>query len=204
LFNFCGATPRGLRQGPVAAYSQQVATALDHQTMSFAAAVIILMQANTAAVDPAQKLEPGRWVSRTSSERGTGLGGISATLQSNDRQYRLVVRCDFSYEFNLSIQFLRHSSSIPATALPVSLTREPGKAEIILEWEQTPAGVFARDGANDSMAMRAAEFLLGYYGDLHVEARDQADRSLSVVFDSAAGHQAISRTIEQCAAVPSE
>lgn len=172
--------------------------------MSLSLAIAFLMQANTAVVDPAQRLEPGRWVLRTSTERGTGLGGISATLQSNDRQYRLVVRCDFSYEFNLSIQFLRHNSSIPATALPVSLMSEPGKTEIMLEWEQTPAGVFARDGGNDTAALQAADFLLGYYGELHIEARDQSDRSLNVVFDSAAGHHAIGRAIEQCAAMPSE
>lgn len=172
--------------------------------MSFAVAVVALMQANTAIPDPAQRLEPGRWIMRTTVERGTGRGGVSASLKSNDLQYRLVVRCDYSYAGNISIQFMREVANIPVTALPVRLMREPDKLEITLEWEETAAGVFARDGDFDPSASVAAGFLLNYHGELHVTARNQADQAISAVFDAAAGHAAIRQVIDRCKAMPSE
>jgi hypothetical protein len=172
--------------------------------MSLVAAIIVMMQANTAIPDAAQRLEPGRWVLRTSAERGTGLGGLSASLQSNDRLYRLVVRCDFSYGSNISIQFMRDTTQIEPTALPVTLTRNPDDAVIPLVWEATPAGVFARDGDIGPSATPAADFLVSYHGELQVAGRDQSGRSIKAVFDAGAGHQAIARTIQQCATLPRE
>ena len=167
--------------------------------MSLSLAIAFLMQANTAIPDATVRLEPGRWVLRTSTERGTGLGGVSAALQSNDRQYRLVVRCDFSYAGDISIQFMRDTSQIEPTALPVRLTRSPHDTVIPLVWEETPAGVFARDGDVGPSATPSADFLVSYHGELQVSGQDQSGRSIKAVFDAVAGHQAIARTIQQCA-----
>lgn len=167
--------------------------------MSIAAALIMLLQANTADLDAGRPLEAGRWVVRTSSERGTDLGGISASLMSDDGNYRLVVRCDFSYQNNISIQFMRLGTSVPQTATPVSLTYGLENRELAVEWESVQAGTFARDGDNDPSATQAARFLQGYIGELRVEARDQSGRSIKVLFTGAAGHPAIGRTIDACA-----
>jgi hypothetical protein len=168
--------------------------------MSLFAALIVLMQANTAIPDPSQRLEPGRWILRTTIERATGLGGVSASLQSNDRQYRLVVRCDFAYASNISIQFMRDVGNIPATALPAIVLTEPGKVELDLEWEETPAGVFARDSDFAPTATAAAAFLQGYHGELHVNAHDKEGRAIRADFDALAGHAAIGQILDRCSA----
>lgn len=161
------------------------------------AALLLFAQYNTARpVEPAP-LEAGRWVLRESFERGTGLGGVSATLVSNDGEYRLVVRCDYGHQSDISLQFLRNQRGSGPTALPMQLLLQGGE-RVPLVWEQTPFGVFARDGVDSSEATRAAGTLLGYSGPITAQASDARGRRIRAQFDASAGHAAIRRAISAC------
>jgi hypothetical protein len=166
--------------------------------MILAAILPLLLQANTAVPTRNVPLEAGRWVLRETAERATGQGGVSATLLSNDGLYRLVVRCDYSYQSDISIQFVRARKRDPVTMLPVSLVRADSGQALALVWEQTPAGVFARDGQADADATVAAAQLQDYVGRLRVEARDRRGRRITAQFDSTAGHGAIRRATSAC------
>lgn len=165
--------------------------------MLVAAALLLFAQYNTARPVQPAPLEAGRWVLRESLERGTGLGGVSATLVSNDGQYRLVVRCDFGHQSDISLQFLRNLPGYGPTALPMHLWLGKGE-DLPLVWEQTPFGVFARDGADTSEATGAAGALLGYTGPISAQARDARGRRIEAEFDAASGHAAIRRAISAC------
>lgn len=166
--------------------------------MFFTAALLLLMQANTAQSITDTPLEAGKWILRETIERETGFGGISASLLSNDGDYRLVVRCDFAYQSDISIQFLRANRGDLPTALPASLIRLDLKEKVPLVWEQTYAGVFARDGVEDTEATAAAAMLQDYSGALRVDARDRSGRKLRAIFDASAGHSAIRRATSAC------
>lgn len=168
--------------------------------MLFIAALplVLLMQANTARDITGTPLEAGKWILRESVERGTGFGGVSASLLSNDGRYRLTVRCDFSYQSDISIQFLRAHLGDAPTAVPARLTRLDNGEAIPLVWEQTYAGIFARDGDQDTDATAAAALLQDYSGALRMDARDQSGRKLRVLFDASAGHSAIRRATAAC------
>lgn len=163
-----------------------------------AVAPLLFLQYNTASPTQEVPLQQGKWVLRETVERGTGFGGISASLLSDDGAWRLVVRCDFSYESDISIQFLRAQTGNSITALPVTLTRMDRSEEIPLIWEATYAGVFARDGMTDSDATLAAATLQDYVGPLRIEARDRAGRRIRATFDAAEGHAAIRRATTRC------
>lgn len=165
--------------------------------MLAAAALLLFAQYNTARPAEPAPLEAGRWVLRESFERGTGLGGVSATLVSNDGEYRLIIRCDYGHESDISLQFLRNQRVAGPTALPMELTLQDG-AEVPLEWEQTPFGIFARDGEDTSEATRAAGILQGYTGPITAQARDARGRRIRAQFDASSGHAAIRRAISAC------
>lgn len=166
--------------------------------MSPLLSALLILQYNTAQPVTETPLEAGKWVYRETAERGTGFGGHSATLLSDDGRYRLVVRCDFSYQSDISIQFLRAFRSEAITAVPVKLTRMDSDETIALVWEQAASGTFARDGMTDVEATQAAATLQDYNGELKVEARDTAGRRLKVTFTALAGHDAIRRTTTAC------
>lgn len=172
--------------------------------MSITAALIMLLQANTADVTNDLPAVAGRWVLRNSIERGTGFGGVSATLLSNDSNYRLIVRCDFAYERNISIQFMRANPLVDVPASPVRLRREDNREAIPLDWERVAAGVFARDSVDRKSATEAAGVLQNYVGTLRVDARDTPGRWIEATFDGLSGHNAIARAIEACAAAGPE
>lgn len=167
--------------------------------LALASAALLLMQYNTAQNITDTPLQPGQWVLRESVERGTGAGGISASLLSNDRQYRLTVRCDYSYQSDLSIQFLPATVDMPRTANPASLTLVESGRVVPLVWEQVAAGVFARDGEDgDTSASDAAILLESYYGAIRVNARNTTGRAVTASFAAHANHDAISAVIEEC------
>lgn len=167
--------------------------------MTFAAALLpLLLQYNTAVPLADVPLEAGRWVLRETAERGTGRGGVSASLLSNDGRFRLVVRCDFSYASDISIQFLPVQPGTWRAILPVRLTRLDRDEVLSLEWEDAAPGVFARDGQVDAEATIAAATLQGYVGALRVDARDVAGRRITALFDASEGHGAVRRTTSAC------
>ncbi|MEO0062704.1 MAG: hypothetical protein RLZZ08_1264 [Pseudomonadota bacterium] len=158
----------------------------------------LLLQATTATPVDETPLEAGHWILRESRERGTGYGGVSASLLSNDGAYRLVVRCDFSYGRDISIQFLRARRGDLITALPAALYRQGSNTAVPLVWEQTPAGVFARDGEDDSEASTAAIALQDYVGGLRVDAMDAANHPIRALFDASAGQGAVRLATSAC------
>lgn len=164
----------------------------------FAALMPLLLQANTAAPITDTPLEAGKWILRETIERETGFGGVSASLLSNDGDYRLVVRCDFSYQSDISIQFLRANRQEQPTALPASLTRLDIDEGVSLVWEQTYAGIFSWDGEEDTEATSAAAMLQDYTGGLRMDARDRSGRKVRALFDAAAGQSAIRRATSAC------
>lgn len=165
--------------------------------MLAAAALLLFAQYNTARPAEPAPLEAGRWVLRESSELGTGLGGVSATLVSNDGEYRLVIRCDYGHDSDISLQFLRNQRGSGPTALPMQLMLQDGE-DVPLDWEQTPFGIFARDGADSNEATHAAARLQTYTGPISAQAHDARGRRIRAQFDAGSGQLSISRTISAC------
>jgi len=140
---------------------------------------------------------PGRWVVRQSQHAESGAAGVSATLLSNDRRARMVVRCDVTYSRTISIQILPQRSSGIAFAVPLTLERVGG-APFLLIWELAPAGAFARNGERDVMANEAIANLRASAGLLRLTASDQNGRPVELLFDNRDGRDTLARVIEAC------
>jgi hypothetical protein len=161
-------------------------------------ALLLALQSTTAVpIDPAP-LEPGRWVFRETVEPGTGARAVSATLVSNDRRVRLLVRCDSSYARTVSLQLLRNRPGDAVFSLPASLT---GAADepFDLDWEQAPVGLFVRDGDEDAMATDAAAAMAGAPGRLKVALNDRSGGQIVSEFDNRSDREQIRRVLDACA-----
>jgi len=162
-------------------------------------ASLLILQANTAAPIFDTPLEPGRWVIRKTEERGTGLGGISASLASNDERYRLVVRCDYSYASSISQQFIPIKTDTPRPVTGTRLLRI-GEGRVPVEWEAAGPGVFARDGdpEEDNSASLAALDLQHRPGQFRVTSKSPSGATIRAEFDSRDGRDAIRQVRSAC------
>jgi hypothetical protein len=168
------------------------------------AALLFALQSTTALPVNPEPLEPGRWVFRRTQERGTGASAVSATLLSNDRTIRLVLRCDVTYDRTVSLQLLRNPRDGVFFRLPVSLGRSGSADPFPLDWEQSAFGVFARDGEDELPVSQTAASIQAAPGRLHVNVAAGRGQSVTAEFDNRDGREEIGRVLAACAPVEAE
>lgn len=160
--------------------------------------VPLILQATTAVPIVATPLEAGRWVVRDTRERATGRGGISATLLSDMGDYRLVVRCDFAYAKDISLQVLPVVAEVPPPVRPAALSWDGPSPPFNLVWEEADPGVFARNGEADMDATEATVELEREAGVLHFIGEAVDGSVISATFRSERGRAEIGRVRAAC------
>ncbi|OYW44072.1 MAG: hypothetical protein B7Z08_12265 [Sphingomonadales bacterium 32-68-7] len=158
----------------------------------------LILQASTAAPIDATPLEAGRWVVRETRESRTGRGGISATLLADTGDYRLVVRCDFSYRKDISLQLLPATVKDPRPVRPAALSWDGPSPPFNLVWEEAGPGVFARNGQDDRDATAAALELEQAPGVLHFIGEASDGSAIGATFRSERGRAEIGRVRAAC------
>lgn len=158
----------------------------------------LILQATVAAPIDAIPLEMGRWVVRETRERGTGRGGISATLLDESGDYRLVVRCDPYRVGGISLQFLPETSEVPTPVRPAALSWEGPSPPFNLVWEEAGPGVFARNGEDDMDATEAAAEIERAPGTLHFIGEASDGSAIDAIFRNDRGRSGIGRVRAAC------
>ncbi|HEX2763740.1 MAG TPA: hypothetical protein VHM92_07860 [Allosphingosinicella sp.] len=167
------------------------------------ATLLLAVQSTLAAPVDAAPLQPGRWVYRQTHELGTGARAVSASLMSEDRVSRLVVRCDFSYQRDVSIQFLSTTPGSLMVTRPARLAWESAKP-FPLRWEQGPIGIFARNGKKKLTATETATALAATPGSLRMESSNVGKKQVSARFENREGRGELGRVLKACAPSSSE
>jgi hypothetical protein len=163
------------------------------------AALLLAFQSTLAApVDPAP-LQPGRWVYRETRELGTGARAVSASLMSEDRVSRLVVRCDFSYQRDISIQFLATTPGSLIVTRPARLGWASASKPFPLRWEQGPIGIFARNGKKKLTATSAVAAFSTTPGTLRMQSSNVGKKQVLARFENREGRAELGRVLKACA-----
>lgn len=162
------------------------------------AALLALQSTLAAPVDPAP-LVAGRWVFRETREFGTGARAVSATLLARDGTSRLVVRCDLSYQRDISIQFLSTKPGNPVVTPPAKLGWAGAAKAFPLRWEQGPIGIFARNGRKKQPATAVVEAMRGSPGLLAMRSSNRVKGAVAVEFDNREDRDQLRRVLAACA-----